>query len=217
MGEFVLGNNVSKPLLGIGFDVDGVLRDTGYPIYEATCKSIRHFGGTPADYSSYVRDFHMDFVGFYRSCGANVSSMEEINSVYWSHITREACMVTPFPDVQECLAFAAHKKLKTFIVSSHPFKEIELWLECFPYGSYDFVIGGSPDKKHCIQKACDELGFSTNHVCYIGDRGDDMRCASHVGAIPVGITRGYDSAAGLRESGAVVVVDHLHDLQLYVR
>lgn len=196
-------------IAAVGLDVDGVLRNTAIHAYLACCKVITESGGTAPALSAFVHDTSHDFLTYYRSCGANLATLEELLSKYW------ACVKVydneqPFPDVAEFLATLRHLDLKVFAVSSHPQEKLHGWFKASSLDDH-FVhfSGGSQNKSACIASACNELHVDPSAVVYIGDWGLDMRGALGAGTVPIGITRGYDTREGLFRSGAAHVVDHL--------
>jgi HAD superfamily hydrolase (TIGR01549 family) len=199
-------------LEAIGIDVDGVMRDTAREAYDAVHATLRELGGHPQEFSEFVHDFDTDYLAYYRSRGVK-HSIETIHEVYDSHV-RVHDESHPYADVKEFLDHAHYLDLKVFTVSSHPSEHLRAWFDT--HGMLDHMMcirGGSTDKRACLARACDAVGSYIQTTCYIGDWGLDMRAARAAGAVPIGITRSYDSRTGLIRSGAAHVVDDLRELK----
>ena len=191
-------------LEAVGLDVDGVLRDTGYHIYEASCKTIAELGGVPPSYEEFITSQGGDLVTYYAYCGVS-RSKEEIYAVYDK--------VVPFDDVDDFMTGLVSRGVKLFVVSSHPRENLRLWF--LEHKLHDHLLdfqGGSRDKPLHIQEACQRLEVNPARACYVGDWGLDMKAAIAAGALPIGITRFYNTELILLQAGAKCVVRHLSDL-----
>lgn len=196
--------------LAVGLDVDGVLRDTAYNAYAACCKTVEELGGIPPSFNDFVHGYESDFHAYYRQCG--VQDVERVYPVFLRHVGAPDD-AAPFPDVNDFLSHLEHLELKVFAVSSHPTEQLHEWFAAHGIDDHMLCIyGGSRDKRACIQNACESVSVDPKSACYVGDWGLDMRAAKAVGLLPIGITRGYSSRAGLTASGAAHVVDHLSEL-----
>lgn len=201
----------SYALEGIGLDVDGVMRDSGYLAYDATRKTITDFGGVAPTFEEYVRDFHYDFLSYYRACGATLTR-EQLEERFWIHCKSPEAQ-PPYPDVVDFLAQARRQGLKVFTVSAHPAEKVHGWFaEHVIDDHFLHLAGGSRNKVACIRNSCAELGIGLEGACYVGDWGIDMVAAREASTLAIGITRGYSTRDVLFSKGAVHVVDHLYQL-----
>lgn len=204
------------PLEAVGLDVDGVLRDTGYHIYVASCKTIAELGGTPPSYDEFIRSQGGDLVTYYAKCGVS-HSKEEIYDAYGRHVPPHDD-VEPFPDVDNFMSGLTAQGIKLFVVSGHPRESLRVWfLEHKLHNHLHDFQGGSRDKTLHIQEACQRLGVDPARTCYVGDWGLDMQAAIGAGSVPVGITRKYDTRSILLEAGAKCVVEHLSELSQMIQ
>lgn len=195
----------------IGLDVDGVLRDTAQDAYIALCKTVEELGGKAPAFNDFVHEYESDAVPYYRRCGVK-GGEEEIYSTYMRHICQHET-VLPFEDVTTFLSSVRDLGLQVFTVSSHPTHKLYQWFVTHGISEHmSCIYGGSRDKRACLRNACRDIRVASESVCYVGDWGLDMRAAKVAGLLPIGITRGYPSQAGLLASGAIHVVDHLHEL-----
>jgi HAD superfamily hydrolase (TIGR01549 family) len=205
------------PLKACGLDVDGVLRDTGMHIYEATCRTIVDLGGTAPSYIDYLlaQDAHEEYLLVER-CGV-VASHEEIDEAYLQRVPSHDDE-PPFEDVHSFLAELAARNLKLFVVSRH---ENDLLTDWFRNHRLDHHIerlqGSSRDKSGHIREICAHLGVSPEETCYVGDMGGDMKAAKAAGTVPIGITRAYETREILRSAGAEEIIEHLPELIQKIR
>jgi phosphoglycolate phosphatase-like HAD superfamily hydrolase len=204
-------------LAAVGLDVDGVMRDTGYRVYTAALKTVEELGGTPPpSFDDFVQGYQPNY-DHYRDAYKVAATKERTLEVLFRHLG-PSDDVAPFADVNDFLAQMRGLAVPVFAVSSHPADRLHAWFA--EHGIDDHflcIFGGSRDKRACLRNACTEVGAAPRSACYVGDWGMDMRAARDVGAIPVGITRGYPSRSGLLASGAMHVVDHLPELAALIR
>ena len=198
-------------LSAVGFDIDGTVRDTGYPSYEALCKTVEELGGQVPTYPRFVADYH-PAGGFYPTCGVEAHP-NRVLEVFRKHQTQT--MPGPYNDVEILLAYLdALRSIPVFLINTSRGHNVEGWL--MQYGLISYVAYFSceiKNKRSCLTQACASAGVSPAQVVWVEDLGYDMRDARAVGAVPVGITRGYESRAALMASGAEVVVHDLIELR----
>lgn len=200
----------------VGLDVDGVARDSGVLAHEAARKTIEEYGGVPPTLEEYVRDFHYDFLAYYRACGATLT-LEQLEGSYWKHCRApEEC--PPFPDLGAFLEEIQSRGLKVFTVSAHAEDKVRQWFVDHKLDTHFLHLrGGSRDKVACIRGSCATLGVDLSRTCYVGDWGIDMRAAKEASVLPLGITRGYPTKQALLHNGAAHVIDHLSELADMIR
>ncbi len=202
--------NGSFTLKAAGFDVDGVLRDTGYPAYQFLCHSLRELKAhsTPT-FSKFVRDYSHDLEEFCAKYGVICTTADYLQ-VYRRYSDGHHDSTEPFLDVLPTFQLLHLWEMPIFVVSSHNHDAVAMWLETHGLNKYVGHISGSrTDKADAVREACDALGTDTTHACYIGDWGADMHSAIEAKAIPLGITRGHESREALMDMGAAHVFDHL--------
>lgn len=202
----------SREIDALGLDVDGVLRDTAFSAYEATCLTIRQLGGNPpSTLEDFVRTLPSDYDSFFRACGVRAGE-EEFMSLYKRHLEHHD-EKPAFADVAPLLARLRILEVSVFAVSGHPEAQLNLWFENHGIRHYfRRVVGGSRNKAVDIENTCTILGVPTARACFVGDWGLDMRAGVDAGVIPIGITRGHPTRRVLTESGATHVIDHLREL-----
>lgn len=203
----------SRHIHAAGLDVDGVLCNTGYPVYLAIRKAIAMLGGDPpASYGEFVHDFTSRYSDYFRTRGIK-GGEEEFMTVYHNHLPGFDA-THPYDDVLSTLLHVRQLGLPIFVVSGAETERLEAWFDMHGFAEHiSHVRGDSRDKTACITAACDHLGIMPEMTFFVGDCGLDIRAAREVGSVPIGITRGYDSAEALRRSGAAHVLEHLSELQ----
>ena len=200
-----------------GLDVDGVLRDTGYHIYEATLKALKELGAnrTPT-FEHFVRGQGGDLVTFYKECGVELTK-EEIYASYDKYVPSHDAE-KPFEDVVGFLLALTTRNVKVFVVSGHPTEKLQRWFEEYNFHEHiHHLQGGSRDKAVHIRAACEHLEVSPRATCYVGDWGNDMKAAVLARTVPIGDTRTYATRKILIEADAQYAVDHLSELVGIIR
>ena len=197
----------------VGLDVDGVMRDTGYPAYQFLCKSLTKLGAVRVPtFDEFVREYSHNLVEFCQKYGVSCTN-EEYMEVYRGYSNGHHDVIKPFDDVLPTIEYLNALGLEMFAVSSHTHDAIEQWFDTHGLAShFAHVAGSSVDKTAALRLMCDKIAIKPRQACYVGDWGADMRSATEAGLLPIGITRGYESRAELVASGAMHVIDHLHEL-----
>jgi phosphoglycolate phosphatase-like HAD superfamily hydrolase len=214
MARFVT-NVVDVEVHAVGLDVDGVLRNTGFPAYEAFCAAVEELNGTVPTFDRFVAEYVSSHLPFYSACG--VSDLDLVHPTFQKH-WKHHDNVAPFADVPDFLTHLESLDLRVFVVSSHPTEKLHTWLkEHDLHPHIKEIRGGSRDKEVCLRESCTTLGIQTRSMLYFGDWGLDMRAAQTVGGTAVGVTRGYNSRNALVRSGAHHVIDHLSEAMTFLR
>jgi phosphoglycolate phosphatase-like HAD superfamily hydrolase len=199
----------------VGFDVDGVLRETAMEAYEHCCKAISILGGRPPEFADFVHGWSGHLIEYYRSCGVTASN-EEIKRVNGGLIGLHD-RIAPYEDVVPTLEYLAARGVRMFALSGHQHDPLHKWFEQHGlHVHFDHVQGDGKDKVEHLRALCARMRADTADACYIGDWGQDMRAAVAAMLIPIGITRGHASGDVLRANGAVHLIDQLLELQVLV-
>jgi phosphoglycolate phosphatase len=199
-------------LHAFGFDVDGVLRDTGYQAFENCQRAIAQLGGIPPAFEDFVHDWSGLLIEYYRTCGVTASDEEirRVNEIYVAGHDE----VAPFHDVLEILAYFESLKLPTFALSSHAEDKLQKWFVKHElHTKFVHIQGDGRQKVDQLRALCNRLGVEPAHAGYIGDWAQDMRAAKEAGLIPIGITRFHASREVLLRNGAEAVVDELVEIK----
>ncbi|HEY6019301.1 MAG TPA: HAD family hydrolase, partial [Candidatus Paceibacterota bacterium] len=113
------------PIDTVGFDVDGVLRDTGYLAFQHCRLAIAELGSIPPELDDFVHDWKGFLNTYFRSCGVKASD-EEIHRVNAKYIlTHDSA--DPFHDVEDTLAYLESLGVRTFALSGHGDTELQAW------------------------------------------------------------------------------------------
>jgi phosphoglycolate phosphatase-like HAD superfamily hydrolase len=193
----------------VGFDVDGVLRDTGYLAFQHCRLAIAELGGIPPELDDFVHDWAGMLNTYFRACGVNASD-DEIHRVNTKYISTHD-IADPFHDVGDTLTYLESLGVRTFALSGHGHVELQAWFAKHGlHTRFDHVQGSGSDKvAHLVAL---RKQFSSTSACYLGDWGQDMRAARTAGMVPIGITRSLKTHDVLVRNGASVVIDHLYEL-----
>ncbi len=198
-------------LEGVGLDVDGVARKSGYAAYEAICDIIVRFGGAKPSYAHFI-EYFWHRPEYVKMCGAKIEKAlvsKLFNEHHGPHDKYD-----PYEDLEDFCQDILARGLKLFALSGCPEHMVRPWFERHGIDAHFAHIGSDADDKHPrLTAICKELGVGPAKICYVGNLGADMRFAVKAGVMPVGMTRGYHMAeAALRSSGAKLVVSHLYHL-----
>jgi len=194
-----------------GFDVDGVLRDTGWLAYNNCCEAIRILGGKPPSFEAFLHDWGGTLVDYYRTCGV-IKSDEEIRTVNRQFVLAHNA-VPPFADVEPTLKFLQSLDIQLFALSSHGTGELEQWFKDHQlHVHFEHIRGDGKDKVAHLQHIAELMGAKPQETCYLGDWGQDMRAATAAHMIPIGVTRGHPTSKVLKHNGAQIIIRDLSEL-----
>ncbi len=194
-----------------GFDVDGVLRDTGFQAFINCQLAIKELDGTPPEFDAFVHNWRGLLIEYYRSCGVTASD-DEIRRINTARIA-EHDLVKPFEDVAEMLEHLESLGIRTFALSGHAPDKLQAWFVTHGlHLRFAHIRGDGREKIQHLSDLCEQMSVVPSAACYVGDWGQDMRAAKEVGLIPIGIMRTHDTREVLLRNGASLVVDHLSEL-----
>lgn len=200
----------------VGFDVDGVVRETGYLAFHHCRLAIAELGGIPPELDDFVHDWGGLLNTYFRKCGVTASDeeIERVNSKYVStHDTAD-----PYHDVEDALGHLERLGVRTFALSGHRQIELQTWFE--KHGLHDrfgHVEGSGGGKVQQLITLRQKFSVLPARACYIGDWGQDMRAARQADFVPIGITRNLKTRHVLERNEAAIVIDHLHELATLIR
>lgn len=194
-----------------GFDVDGVVRETGYLAFHHCRLAITELGGIPPELDDFVHDWGGLLNRYFRSCGVQASD-EEIERVNAKYVATHD-LADPYHDVGDALEHLEKLGVRTFALSGHRHSELQSWFE--KHGLHDrfgHVEGSGGGKVEQLIILRQKFSTSPARACYVGDWGQDMRAARQADFVPIGITRNLNTRHVLERNGAAAVIDHLHEL-----
>lgn len=199
------------PIRAAGFDVDGVMRDTGILAFNNCRKAIAELGGMPPEFADFVHEWGGGLIDYYRRCGVRKSD-EEIRAVNERYLASHD-KVGPFEDVAETLEHLETRDIRMFALSGHSTEKLQGWFEQHGlHVRFARVQGDGKDKTAYLRIICEILGVDPSQAFYVGDWAQDMRAAKEAGMIPIGISREHRTHHVLERNGALHVIDHLHEL-----
>ncbi len=201
----------SVEIRAVGFDVDGVLRDTGFEAFQNCQRAIRELGGTPPLFEDFVHDWGGLLIEYYRSCGVTASD-EDIRRINSGYIAGHD-EVAPFEDVLITLERLELLGIPTFALSSHADDKLQTWFRTHGlHTRFAHIRGDGREKINSLRDICTLLDVMPAQAVYIGDWAQDMRAAKEAGLLPVGIARFHKTSQVLTRNGAELVVDELGEL-----
>lgn len=197
------------------FDNDGTLLDSLPIAYESACAVLKSAGCSYPDFQEYLRTCHPPFSVFYERYGLIASEAElwrQFNAVVdFDHSEL-------FSDTLDTLERLRSNGSTLGLISAQ-FEHVVHYL-CGRQGIMRFfkagVVGGASDKAEAIIAMCREVNISPSHAYYVGDCVSDITSARKAGVKAIGITRGNDTEAVLRDAGAEVIITHLDELERHL-
>ena len=198
------------------FDLDGTVLDTLADLVALTNMVMDQF-----DHAPYSREKVLSFVGdgaevLLRRCFAPEVDEAKIAEAYalWQELYPEFGhkFTTPYQGMPETLAELKRRGCKLGVLSNKfDAAAREVIARHYP-NTFDVVWGEGPD----VPRKPDPLGLlrmmeylevAPERVAYVGDSKGDMLVACRAGALPLGVTWGYQSVEALEEGGAAELLD----------
>ncbi|PIQ69100.1 MAG: hypothetical protein COV91_00645 [Candidatus Taylorbacteria bacterium CG11_big_fil_rev_8_21_14_0_20_46_11] len=194
------------------FDNDGTLLNSLPEAYRATCTVLAEAGCTSPSFQEYLRYCHPPFPEFYKRYG-----LDESDEVIWARFLKVANFDTAelFPDTLNVLGRLSSNGRVLGLVSA----QLQDILDrlCTQHAVTPFfkagVVAVKNAKDEAILTMCTQAGVDPSRACYVGDHASDMKAARKAGVKAIGITRGNETEAVLREAGADVIITHLEELE----
>ncbi|NPD30913.1 HAD family hydrolase [Eggerthellaceae bacterium zg-1084] len=211
----------SAAFRAFAFDLDGTLLDTLPDLVEVTNEALRRF-----DLPLRSRDEVLERIGsgahvLIERCMPPRCSAELVEEVvaFWRAAYRRhgSPLTKPFPGIVATLAQLGGSGCRLGVLSNKfdagtravigeffPDVFVAVHGECAAFPR-------KPDPTGLL-KTADELGVDPHQLVYVGDSATDMEVALAAGALPIGVSWGYQAPAALRQAGAADVIDHPREL-----
>jgi len=201
---------------GLLFDWDGTLVDSVWAMYLGACNVFRESGLPIPDFPVFCATCFSPYAQYYHAFGVTASG-EQILEWYRAAYVAERKF---FPDaIGFVKSIAARGPLFSLggihlgIISASNRAKIEH--ACREVGiveHFHMIVGDADEKIEPIKLFCRQNGILPGEALFIGDFVSDVRDAFAAGVIPVGITRGKNTAEVLKHAGANFVIDTLEEL-----
>ncbi|MDR2352949.1 MAG: HAD family hydrolase [Deltaproteobacteria bacterium] len=127
----------------------------------------------------------------------------------------------PYPGIPEFLDTLASFAWKLAVLSNKNLENtIQVVKHFFP-GQFNFVLGVSPEippKPNPIgaQKLLELMGKDRESVFYFGDTFQDMKLATDMGFIPIGVSWGFRGKDEISAGGAEIIIDYPADFLAFL-
>lgn len=206
------------------FDLDGTLTNTLRSIQKTTNLVLETFGLEPYEidrYRYFVGDGAAELVKRAFSGRGCVDESVIERAVAQYHVEFEKyCMyeVKPYEGIQELLTVCKERGILLAVNSNKPHaRTIDVVEEIFGKGTFDCLVGQSPDRKRKpspdgIHLILDTFGLSKEDVIYLGDTSTDMLTGHNAEVYTVGALWGFRDEAELREYNADAIISYPMDL-----
>ena len=204
------------------FDLDGTLLDT-LPDLVSLVNAIMDECGYPRHTTEEV----LSYIGsgeralLRRAAPGKVSEeqLDKMSGMWHSMYPQFGFRQTaPFPGVEQALADLGAAGVRLGVLSNKFDAAAREVIEAFFPSVFDLVWGEGPDTPRKpdptgLLGMARAWGLPPAHIGLVGDTGGtDMTAACAAGAVPIGVSWGYNSVESLHEAGARVVIDSPSEL-----
>jgi HAD superfamily hydrolase (TIGR01509 family) len=214
------------------FDLDGTLVrfNVDFRAVRAEVRSFLISQGVPASVLSLnesIFEMLKKMEVFIRNCGETEGVIERIRkqalAIAEKYEVEAAKTTTILPGVIEVLKTLREMGLKIGLCTVSSERSVNIIMQRFKMNClFDVVISREhvrrvkPDIEH-IERALKALEVSPREAMVVGDSYVDMKCASDVGAVAVGLLTGVSTARELIDFGANYLITSVVDLPTLVR
>ena len=225
-------NREHPPISAVIFDLDGTLSsfNLDYKTVRAKVRALLEERGVPTSLLS-ANDGVLEMIGksekWAKDAGKSFEFIEEVKSqasaLSEKHEMKAALETNLLPGVEETLKAIRKMGLKIGLCTINSKKSVACILERFDISRYfDVTITRNqvnrvkPHPEH-IEAALKILGVAANEAMVVGDSSIDMKSATELKMIAVGLPTGISTIDRLKETGANYVITSLLDLPALVR
>jgi phosphoglycolate phosphatase len=216
-----------RPVKLVLFDVDGTLVDSQNIIVASQHAAFAAYGLEPPS-----RELSLSIVGlslveaFTVLVGPKgpIEGLVEAYKTAFGTLRQDPALAEPlFPGAEECLgwlggredvllgiATGKSRRGVSHLLARHDWERVFATIQ---------TADDAPSKPHpaMIRQAMAMVGAAPEETVMIGDSSYDMEMARAAGAMPIGVSWGFQPVAALREAGAARIVDTYLELQGVLR
>ena len=205
------------------FDVDGTLVDSQNIIVAAQRAAFAKFGLEPPSRERSLSIVGLSlFEAFADLTGSKgpVAGLVEAYKEAFAVLRLDPAHEEPlFPGAADCLhSLVARTEVTLGIATGKSRRGVSRLIERFGWAQIFGTIqtaDDAPSKPHpeMIRRAMAETGTEPQHTLMVGDSGYDMAMARAAGALPIGVSWGFQPVAALKDAGAETIVDSYPELR----
>lgn len=204
------------------FDVDGTLVDSQNIIVASMREAFLAYGLEPPNRERSLSIVGLSLAEAFTVLVGPKAPIEGLVKAYkdvFSQFREDpAYHETVFPGAVECLAWLkAREDVVLGIATGKSRRGVAHLLERHCWGEVFSIIQTADDAPSkpdpaMIHQAMEAVGVAPADTVMIGDSSYDMAMARAAGALPVGVSWGFQPVAALTEAGAAHIVDSYTDL-----
>ncbi len=225
-------NPKSPSIKAVIFDLDGTLSsfNLDYKTVRLKVKELLEEKAVPASLLSLnesVFEMLRKTEKWAKSTGQPPSFVEEAKGqasiITEKHEIEAASQTDLLPGVKETLEAVRKSGMKIGLCTINSDKSVSYILDRFCIAQYfdvtlarNQVKNVKPHPEH-IEAALKILGVTPNEAIVIGDSSVDMKSASALGMIAVGLPTGVSTIEQLKENGANYIITSMYDLPALIR
>jgi len=163
-------------------DMDGVLRDSTFWIWQALCATVCELGGTHTpSYQEFCSYYKEPWLVYYRIFGV-AGPEEKILEAYIKHLDRLRHNFKLFPETIEFVRQVRKMGYLMAVVSLvNDAPTTEIYTEAGIEGEFNSIVGRAYHKTEAILEACKCAGVQLKEALYLGDLASDMEQAGLAG------------------------------------
>jgi len=225
-------NREQAPISAVIFDLDGTLSsfNLDYKTVRAEVSTLLEERGVPGSLLS-ANDGVLEMIGksekWAKDAGKSFEFIEEAkaqaSALSEKHELEAALETNLLPGVEETLKAIRKMGMKIGLCTINSNKSVACILERFDISRYfdvritrNQVTRVKPHPEH-IEAALKILRVAANKAIMVGDSSIDMKSASELKMIAVGLTTGISTIDRLKETGAHYVITSMLDLPALIR
>ncbi len=216
-------NLLSRSIKGIIFDLDGTLINSFSAIHESFNNTMRQLGLPEYSYEDVLKTIGMP-LEYVMSRINGIHDAEQAVRMFRSHYETVYLGKTMLmPGVQQVIEELYNDGYVMAVSTNKLGKYSRILLDNLGIGGYFKSVVGVGDglkaKPHAdtIDRIAKELELKKDEMVYVGDSGIDAETARNAGVDFIAIATGPSPFYELAGSGAVVVLDTISKLPMYIR
>ena len=206
----------NKNIKLIAFDFDGVLVDSLRHNIKITNTACGKFGSvkdvTVEDLQKIDR---MAFDDVAELIGVPKENFKPCLDLINQQLVATYDALLPFPGIEDSLRILSKSSILTIIVTHNTEFAVNAFLKKYNMSDFFAQVMGAETKGEKAAKlaiAAKEFHIATKEMIMVGDSAGDMTSAVEAGALPIGVTWGFQKPEKLISAGAVRILNTPHEI-----
>lgn len=215
--------DLSMPLSGVFFDLDGTLLDTARDLCAALDRTMEDHGVSPLPFEDtrpHVSNGSYALIEKGFGIPREHPDTETLRDKLLAHYQDNLCELTrPFDGIETLIQELAERDIPWGIITNKPAAYAEPLMKRIQFASEpaclicpDHVENRKPHPES-MYLACNHAGSEEHSAFYIGDHQRDIECGQRAGAKTIAVNYGYiPKNINIRDWGADYCVDYAHEI-----